>query len=521
MDVLSEDTTLWDDFKSVQPSMSIDPSTLPFLPFKDTATSSTTPTSNWHHMNWLETAFTEKPTVVVPTPAHFPVESFSHQYITPDLAQLHVIIQQHIFESTLANWGYEGTYSLHSGFNQESIHLQNPEQEIYIILESEVSDGLQDALAELALPFTGIIIANIPGTHSSWATSEESTEGVESLQGKPQDNGGGKDTDMDDHSAGNERGGGNGGSHGGNSGGSLQGGGNGDGYGGGEPGGKGNSNSDGGNDDSRDGGGPGSNGLDDSKADKGSDSNQRRGPLHIPFKSHLVSKDQKEKFEIYGNIKVTVTNENVDADTWPGPLVEVDMRRLQAAFKSSTDKYSLDLCQVLITASSSCLNVVDWSPNVVHAEDSNKVREERNLTGTASMTLSMNPSLRIDGNVGAIKGSEQEQQPWIISSYSDIEDGEGILWNYKRNLKGGFRAVKIENFNPKPTISFGLDDTPLVDLPKLKIQIIIFWSCEKEFLSSLRRKSHNDAGTLPANMNFLHQVTMVVDLKKYQGMAAA
>ncbi|KAG6815675.1 hypothetical protein H0H93_009244 [Arthromyces matolae] len=147
------------------------------------------------------------------------------------------------------------------------------------------------------------------------------------------------------------------------------------------------------------------------------------------------------------------------------------------------------------------------------------------MAGTASMSLSMNPSLRIDGKIGSLKGVERKQQPWIISSHKpgpgrtsySKDRGKGRIWKYSRNFKGGFRPVVTENFDPKPSLIFGLENSPPFNLPKLEIQGAVFWSIEKQLLSTLRSKNkgkRSKAAPLPANLNFLHRISMTVDMQE-------
>ncbi|KAG6876111.1 hypothetical protein C0993_005473, partial [Termitomyces sp. T159_Od127] len=91
--------------------------------------------------------------------------------ITPDDAQSHAESITSLVYETLANAKYIGAFSLHSGFDIDTIGLSEPEQEIYIILEKEISDDLRILLAQLANPFTGIVL-----TPDNWLSNLE--EGV-------------------------------------------------------------------------------------------------------------------------------------------------------------------------------------------------------------------------------------------------------------------------------------------------------------------------------------------------------
>ncbi|KAG6909150.1 hypothetical protein DXG01_001902 [Tephrocybe rancida] len=444
----------------------------------------------------------------------------SAQYITCNLAQSHLVSHHLIFHQKLVEWNYTGPYSLHCGFNQATIHYQQPEQQIYIVLDAEVSDGLRNALKEVACPFPGIVMTpvsilleegmhgtedEIPGLLSvpTESTDGGDSEGNESQgsssneKGKSRDDGEGHGTGRGDNHTGN-------------------GGGDGDG-----DGSRGKSNID------RNGSGDGGDGDDEDDTRKDDDRQATRddgsggvkpGSVQIPFSSTLVTEDCKEKFEISCHVSALV-NDQGDR-SWDPPLLEIEMNRLQIQSETHTNKYFLSTCQVQIMASGCPLTVIDWLPGVVQAEDSSKYREERNLAGTASMTLSATPGLRFDGKFGSLQGTERNQQPWIIRStqvngIDDDSDSEGILWKYDRNLKG-FPPVEVERFAARPMLSFGLDDVIPMALPKLEVQVVIFWSFEKAKLlssSSWRAKSKDG---LPANLNFLHRMSMVVDLRYLQ-----
>ncbi|KAG6880092.1 hypothetical protein C0992_006366 [Termitomyces sp. T32_za158] len=98
-----------------------------------------------------------------PLPAEENPWKISTFCITPDHAQLHAEdIIPHIHQ-TLTHAGYTGTFSLHSGFDINTIGLPEPKQDIYIVLNEEISDELHISLRELASPFEGVVI-----TPNSW-----------------------------------------------------------------------------------------------------------------------------------------------------------------------------------------------------------------------------------------------------------------------------------------------------------------------------------------------------------------
>ncbi|KAG6880089.1 hypothetical protein C0992_006363 [Termitomyces sp. T32_za158] len=89
-------------------------------------------------------------------------------YSTPDHAQSHAEEIKPIVHETLKNAGYTGTFSLHSGFDINTIGLPEPKQEIYIVLNKEISDELHCSLGELAFPFVGVVI-----TPNDWLQNTE------------------------------------------------------------------------------------------------------------------------------------------------------------------------------------------------------------------------------------------------------------------------------------------------------------------------------------------------------------
>ncbi|KAG6848912.1 hypothetical protein H0H93_012849 [Arthromyces matolae] len=441
----------------------------------------------------------------------------SSKHIAPDAAQLHIVKAKKKFELALANCGYSGTYSIHAGLNRETVHLQDPEQEIYLVLEPDDASSvngvqLQRSVDEVASPFVAIVIvvplddldhrvlpsAEVPVNENVNPTEylppcEDGSEGGASdrrsesgpSSGATESYSTRQGLTSNDHDGSNE------------------------------------------NDEDQASGGDGS-GPNNLKTDKRV-FDSLPGPLHIPFSSSLIHKikDRKEKFEINCRLKVAV-NEKVDPEIWPGPLLEVDMKRLQASHQSRTNLYSLGLCQVQIAASSCRTTVLDWSPDVVHAEDSTTTRDERGMSGTASLAVALNPSLRVDGKLSTTKSVEREQQPWVVSSYSSdsgSKNTQGILWNYLRNLKGGFSPILMEHFQRKPRLSFGLDNVFPVVLPRLKVHITILWSFDRQLLGKrafLRKlRADHESGGLPANLDIMHHVLMEVDLQRFTGIAAA
>ncbi|KAG6905407.1 hypothetical protein DXG01_002921 [Tephrocybe rancida] len=469
----------------------------------------------------------------------------SMECVTPAHAQLHLINHQNVFHQTLVDYGYTGNYSLHSGFDEVTIHLQEPEQEIYIVLDSDVPDGMHAELEEVASPFPCIVLTPDDALEEvGWETGDYSAGpfglGSAFTESSQDDNGAGDDDwgkGSDWKGKGKDSDQGGLGSRGGGAGGNDAGGGSGGGGGGGSGGGGGGGSEGGdadGEDERRGGGDEDINDTTSATPNGGAD----HGSIKVPFFSTLASKDRKENFQIFAHINTTEersidklmdqVNKKANSGLW-GPSVGVDIEMLRVASLSHADRFTLSQCQTRIVASSCRTNVVHLSPGVVHAEDSSKLREDRSLTGAGSLNISMNPSLRLDGKYGSTKGTERSQQPWVIGSNRlGQNDGlaagsKGVFWNYIRNFEGGFRPMVREDFNPKPSLEFvlGLERgrCPLV-LPKLEVQVAIFWSFAsgKRLLSrAFHSKIKGGSEGLPANLNFLHQVSMVVDLQGFGG----
>ncbi|KAG6819272.1 hypothetical protein H0H93_013554 [Arthromyces matolae] len=446
--------------------------------------------------------------------------SISSWCITPEAAQLHIAKEMDKFERVLASCHYTGLYSFHAGFNKETIHLQDPEQEIYVILEPDNISSFDCAELEhyldiLSSPFAAVMMV-VEDTMDNATVPEKESYAAASDTGHldPSDNdayGSSKDTNTGSSGSASDSGG-------------SEDSGNSQNLGKAKDEGTGHDDDAGNNDDDESGG--------DEPHDNNSETTKRisdatRGPLHIPFSASLIHKvgDRREKFEINSYIKVAV-NEKADVELWPGPSLTVDVRRLHASHQSHTNLYTLGFCQSQVSASSCQTTVLEWSPTVVHAEDSSMIRDQHSLTGSASLALAMNPSFRLDGKINSSNSIEREQQPWIISSYrseSGHENSQGILWNYWRNLKGGYSPISMEDFQRKPRLVFGLDNVSPVALPKLKVYITILWSFDRQLFgkTNLLRRPRGDPQGLPTYLDIMHHVLMEVDLQKFAGNAVA
>ncbi|KAG6915405.1 hypothetical protein DXG01_011638 [Tephrocybe rancida] len=244
----------------------------------------------------------------------------SAKHVTPDHAQLHITNCQDALHQALIDWGYTGSYSLHSAFDEDTFGHLEPEEDIYIVLDSEVSDEMHDALGEIFSPILGIVMTpNDIGAYEHQVeeagkgarpsgletTLTKSLQGDQSVGGKEQGEdsdwkGKGKNIDeggLDTRGMGASGGGGHGGedgSAGDNGGGSGEGG---DSGGGDRGGGDGDDND--GEEEQRD-------NVEENENSATSSSSADFGSINFPFSSVLVSKDRQEKFEIYAHIKAMV-----------------------------------------------------------------------------------------------------------------------------------------------------------------------------------------------------------------------
>ncbi|KAH0578948.1 hypothetical protein H2248_003131 [Termitomyces sp. 'cryptogamus'] len=440
--------------------------------------------------------------------------SISTQYTTPDIAFLYAIHQSNTLHETLADAGYTGSYSLHSGFNPETIESQEPEQEIYIVLDSEISDQLRASLEDIARPFTGIVItpsdnlaqeagidAFDPGLHSGLAGINHR----HLLQHGPRNGGYSWKGDgvyhMDYPGGSHQSNDGSGGRDG--------------------NGGDRNRNEDHISNRKRrtDGSSDKDEGGDHDDGDErreNMDGDSSYGSIRIPFSSIISSIDGGERFDITCRIRAVA--HKCDPKVWPGPSLAVDVQRLH--INSKPNRYTLSQCQVNISTSSCRTNIIDWSPGIIHAEDDSTYRKE---TGSTLLSRSVNRTLPFDDEIGLIKGTKRTQQPWVISSrrpdrvYGMTKDSESMLWKYTRNLSGGFRPVTTEDFETRPMLILGLDDASPLTLPKIEVEVLSFWSFEKRFLTKFRANNL----PLPANLNFLHRASMTVDLETFEGSTSA
>ncbi|KAG6846251.1 hypothetical protein H0H93_015041, partial [Arthromyces matolae] len=219
------------------------------------------------------------------------------EYVAADLAHQHIIQNQDTFRRKLSEGGY-------TGFNlaRAAVHLQDLEEEIYIILDSEPSEQLRDALEEVARPFSLTVVdTSVQDEIVENSLQENSEAGGEqsSGTGRDQDNGSGSEGEDRDNNGrqGREM---EGGGEGGMDSGSGSGSGNGNTGGGGEDGDedederKEKQREDGNDDD----------GDQEAPAQSNEIGSHQSGSIIIPFSSYLTSPKHDQNFEICCHVRI-------------------------------------------------------------------------------------------------------------------------------------------------------------------------------------------------------------------------
>ncbi|KAG6905878.1 hypothetical protein DXG01_017128 [Tephrocybe rancida] len=517
------------------------------------------------------------------------------EYITADYAHTHIINCQAAIHQTLADWGFNGTCSLHSGFDQETVQFEEPQQQIYIVLDSDVMEDLCDALEQVVHPFPAVVMTSkdlVGGENTdvydaemasrAYDVASDAGDGPQDLDLEGSQNEDGTDVDSATHGTGSNHSGGGGvcesgggegagagagGSGGGSGGGSSggrgggSGGGRGDRGGGGAGGGGGGGGGDGDGDGS---GGHNNNGGDDDDGQGGQQGNDdnaihrndssdrrdiQRGDMVVPFSATLTSQNGRQTFEISGRTRAQVVyhpfyvlkehtlrchfqinKKRAAGDNdgkWSPPLLVIDIEKLHVSSQSFPENYNISFCHVRVMASQCQMPVVvfDWSPPLEQADYSNKHQEDRTSITSTSLGLSMlGPSVGVGMGVNSTKGTEWTQGPWFIGSHRILKNVDGLpanskgqLWEYTPNSEAGPR-MQHAHFEPGPSITFGLDDTPLT-LPLLEIQVAVLWTWEAR--RKLPPKPKPVAGGLPARLNFLHRVVIRIDPQELQGKDVA
>ncbi|RDB24571.1 hypothetical protein Hypma_008193 [Hypsizygus marmoreus] len=481
------------------------------------------------------------------------------QCLTASNALDHAWKNEHAVRTALLNTYYTGPYRLQAGFNEDRLHLGQRVEEIYLMLDPEIEsqpdseisistwenglpDVLQADLEYIFAPFPAIVCtpketilipadisARSPVQGQLWDSFSKSGIGnkISDLSNAPVPPSanagrafapaGGNSNGKQPNDAG--RGGEGGSGNGRNSGDRGD-----DGRGTGGSGGGGG------------GGGGGSNGGDGGDDGGGDD--------RIPFTSILSSREDASqplptRFTTASCIDISI-DENRFANSFPpdikcpSPWFSVDMTMLDITTDGgfhSPFRYSLGLSQIRMTASLCPTSVLQYSPNITHAEDDTvQVKAENNKTGGAWATLGAKPSVRIGGTMSHTSGTEITQHRWEIMTHrvnleksgnrsTEREHKKGILWKYAHNDKSFGREVG-HSFGSKPSAIFGYTPTPHRPMPVLEVEVVTLWSSSGSHSSSARsffpfRRPGKHAGDAPpAFTNFLHHVSMVVDLRE-------
>ncbi|KAG6855718.1 hypothetical protein H0H87_011687 [Tephrocybe sp. NHM501043] len=81
----------------------------------------------------------------------------SNMQIVAHHAYTHVTLHEDEIRHILSLQGYNGSYSLHAGFDEDSIHLQSHKEEIYLLLDFDVAQETYGALAPIFAPFPAFV----------------------------------------------------------------------------------------------------------------------------------------------------------------------------------------------------------------------------------------------------------------------------------------------------------------------------------------------------------------------------
>ncbi|KAG6906138.1 hypothetical protein DXG01_015745 [Tephrocybe rancida] len=433
------------------------------------------------------------------------IADISSQFLTPLCAQQKIQKCYNAFQETLINGGYEGTYSLHSGFDEETFGLQEPDEIIIIILETQISDTLSLLLDMVFDPIPTVVgtpndlfegpggeVDGKPGVdgREPQETPAVSTGGVGDQKGRANNQG-----SLDQGGAGGGRGD-TSGSEGG--------------IGRGSEGGDGRGGSRG---HSHQGSGDAGDGDEDRRRNTsttGSDGPITDDTLEVPFISILRGKDHRlEDFRTEGRMEIKIHKKPITR-LWNAPCVGIDVIKLV----SQTDSPSNYICnqmQITIAAlNAPDISVVEQVPDIVYTQDTLTTREDSNFIKSTMLNVAVPPSANAGVQAGTTRSSEITQQRWEITSraISGQDEGlqehsKGMMWHYRHNLEGGFTPVTHAKFTPPPLGVFGLHAEqprlPLLEAIGEKVRSKLTWTKK----------------TLPAHLNFVHRVVLTIDLQNF------
>lgn len=186
--------------------------------------------------------------------------------------------------------------------------------------------------------------------------------------------------------------------------------------------------------------------------------------------------------------------------------------------------YHLGLSQIRIMASGCPTSMLAYNPGILRADsDDVKSGTEKNNAMGIKVTLGAAPSARIDGTSSQTSSEERSQNRWEVTAHclpleSDNtgEPRRTMMWKYAHNDK--FYTPETRNvFEPKPSAIFGYSRASFT-IPKLEIEVVMdySWSAPaqtfRDWIADTARSKPKHP--LPAFSNFLHQVSVAVDLER-------
>lgn len=182
--------------------------------------------------------------------------------------------------------------------------------------------------------------------------------------------------------------------------------------------------------------------------------------------------------------------------------------------------YHLGLAQIRIMASGCITSVLNYSPTILRVDGDNvKSIMEKNNSASLKATIGTAPTLRLEGTTSQASSEERSQKRWEVIAHcipSDRDDNgksrTTMMWKYVHN--DGHYTPEIRNvFEPRPSAVFGLSRTSPT-MPELDIEVVMYYSWSnppQTYLDWIRARSKPKAA-LPAFSNFLHQVSITLDL---------
>ncbi|KAF8074539.1 hypothetical protein FPV67DRAFT_586533 [Lyophyllum atratum] len=404
----------------------------------------------------------------------------SAKYMTADDAYTHATSKEPIIRDLLMRLEYKGGYSLHAGFNEEMVHCGQRQEEIYLVLDADVSTEIGDALEEIFAPFPGIVYT----TKGVYRIQTETPRLRSILSGENADDRNGEWRVLRTE---------------------------------------------------EDGGGVGGSEVDDDHGPV---------TITIPFSSTIslkavnAPKGSPTNFTTASCIEIII-NKNRKSESpppelkWPRPWISVDMTALDISTQRSCaelqSKYTFALAQISMLSSLTPASVLQSSPYMTHVQDTVKPKTEYSICGGifSALASGLGLLLGLAKSPAVTVTADKTRHRWDI--YSQLlgaaadDHSEGMSWTYLHNgsaggeLKG-LAAERIE-LEPRPTLVLGYD---ISKNHILEVEVVVYWSLN----ATRSRQSLHPAFSsdpfgegkgegeeeIPAFMNFLHHLSVVVDI---------